>query len=272
MTAPTLVMAARGSRDQRVVRVAQALQTELSRMRPEVDSSVAFLDSCLPSVTQALDKLAARGVRETVIVPLDLTHAIEVDPRFSGIVAQAAQQHPGLRISVARPIGPEASLLSLLDTRLRAALAAARVLELDGLILSSSTTGDVRGTALLARRARQWSTHHRLPCLTAVADGSGPSVAQAMQGLRSQGRRHIAVGSFFMAGDERWAVQAEQARRIGAVAVSDPLGSAPEVAELVLARYAFAAMDLLPFDEEGNFQAPEVPAATQSDCAIALSA
>ena len=107
MTAPTLVMAARGSRDQRVVRVAQALQTELSRMRPEVDSSVAFLDSCLPSVTQTLDKLAARGVRETVIVPLDLTHAIEVDPRFSGIVAQAAQQHPGLRISVARPIGPE---------------------------------------------------------------------------------------------------------------------------------------------------------------------
>ena len=146
MTAPTLVMAARGSRDQRVVRVAQALQTELSRMRPEVDSSVAFLDSCLPSVTQTLDKLAARGVRETVIVPLDLTHAIEVDPRFSGIVAQAAQQHPGLRISVARPIGPEASLLALLDTRLRAALAAARVLELDGLILSSSTTGDVRGT------------------------------------------------------------------------------------------------------------------------------
>ena len=41
---------------------------------------------------------------------------------------------------------------------------------------------------------------------------------------------------------------------------------------LVLARYAFAAMDLLPFDEEGNFQAPEVPAATQSDCAIAFSA
>ena len=95
MTAPTLVMAARGSRDQRVVRVAQALQTELSRMRPEVDSSVAFLDSCLPSVTQTLDKLAARGVRETVIVPLDLTHAIEVDPRFSGIVAQAAAVDSG---------------------------------------------------------------------------------------------------------------------------------------------------------------------------------
>jgi hypothetical protein len=37
--------------------------------------------------------------------------------------------------------------------------------------------------------------------------------------------------------------------------VSDPLGSASEVAELVLARYAFAAMELLSFDEEGNFTA-----------------
>lgn len=272
MTAPTLVMAARGSRDQRVVRVAQALKSELTRLRPEVDSTIAFLDSCLPSVSQTLGQLAGRGVREAVIVPLDLTHAIDVDPRFDGIVAHATEQHPGLQVSVARPIGPEATLLTLLDTRLRTALAAARVLELDGLILSSSTTGDVRGTALLARRARQWSTHHRLPCLTAVADGSGPSVAQAMQGLRSQGRRHIAVGSFFMAGDERWAVQAEQARRVGAVAVSDPLGAAPEVAELVLARYAFAAMDLLPFDEEGNFQAPQAQAPTPSISTIAFSA
>lgn len=257
MTAPTLVMVARGSRDQRVARVAQSLQSELSRMRPEVDSTIAFLDSSLPSVPQCLGRLAAKGVREVVIVPLDLTHAIEVDPRFDGVVVTAAQQHPGLRVAVSRPLGPEASLLALLDSRLRTSLAAARVLELDGLILSSSTTGDVRGAALLARRARQWSTHHRLPCLTAVADGSGPSVAQAMQGLRSQGRRHIAVGSFFVAGDERWAVQAEQARRVGAVAVSDPLGSCPEVAELALARYAFAAMELLPFDQQGNFQSTE---------------
>lgn len=257
MTAPTLVMAARGSRDQRVVRTAQALKAELTRLRPEVDARVSFLDSCLPSLPQVLDQLATSGVEEVVVVPLDLTHAIEVDPRIEGQIAQATHQHPALRVSVARPIGPEATLLTLLDARLRSSLAAARVLELDGLILSSATTGDVRGTALLARRARQWSTHHRLPCLTAVADGSGPSVAQAMQGLRSQGRRHIAVGSFFLAADERWAVQADQARRVGAVAVSEPLGTASEVGDLVLARYAFAAMELLPFDAEGNFEAPE---------------
>ena len=255
MTAPTLVMVAPGSRDQRVVRIAHALQAELTALRPEVKPEIAFLDSCLPSLSSTLGGLHADGDREAEIVPLDLVHAVEVDPRYSGVVAQATRELPGLHLQVSRPIGPEATLLSLLDLRLRSALAQARVLELDGLILSSPTTGDIRGTALLARRARQWSTHHRLPCLTAVADGSGPSVPQAIQGLRAQGRRHIAVGSFFLTGDERYAVQADQARRGGAIAVSDPLGSASEVAELVLARYAFAAMELLSFDEEGNFTA-----------------
>ena len=81
----------------------------------------------------------------------------------------------------------------------------------------------------------------------AVADGTGPSVTQAIQGLRSQGRRHIAVGSFFLTADELFQAQADLALRGGAVAVSDPIGAAREVLDLVLARYAFAAMDLLDF-------------------------
>lgn len=253
MTAPTLVLAATGSRDRRVVRVVNALRAEIARMRAEVHPVVAFMDTLSPGLDQVLRKLHVNGVQEAVLVPLDLVNAVDVDPRFGGILARAVTAHPGLTLQVSRPVGPEAALLSVLDARLRGALAAARVLELDGLVLSAPTTGDVRGTALLARRARQWSTHHRLPCLTAVADGSGPSVAQAIQGLRSQGRRHIAVGSFFLTGDERYAVQADQAQRSGAIAVSEPLGSAGEVAEIVLARYAFAAMDLLSFDEEGNY-------------------
>ena len=96
-----------------------------------------------------------------------------------------------------------------------------------------------------ARTHPRTVAHHRLPCLTAVADGSGPSVAQAIQGLRAQGRRHIAVGSFFLTATELFHAQAELAERCGAVSVSEPLGSAREVMDLILARYAFAAMDLL---------------------------
>ncbi len=250
MTAPALVMVAPGSSDPRVVQVTHALRHGLQMVRPELSIHGCFLGEGAPTGPQIFDRLARAGVREAVLVPLDVTHAIEADPAIHLLAREARAAHPDLCVTVARPVGPEAQLLTILDARLRAALTAARILELDGLVLSSASTGDVRGSALLARRARQWSTHHRLPCLTAVADGSGPSVAQAIQGLRAQGRRHIAVGSFFLAPDALHLAQVELALRCGAVAVSEPVGAAREVFDLVLARYAFAAMDLLDFGEQ----------------------
>jgi hypothetical protein len=133
---------------------------------------------------------------------------------------------------------------------MRSALSHAHCLELDGLVLLAERTGDVRGNALLARRTRQWSAHHRLPCLTAVADESGASLGHAIMALRAQGRRHIAVGSLYLAPNKSYQTQREVAYRHGAITVSEPVAGAREVLELVFARYAFAAFDLLDFGTE----------------------
>jgi sirohydrochlorin ferrochelatase len=240
-----------------VAQVTHQLVHGLSQMRPEMSVNGAFLQASPPSANQVLDQLAASGATEVVLVPLELTNAVECDPAMSDLLRRARANYPGLRFTLSRPVGPEISLLTILDQRLRTSLSQARCLELDGLVLSAACTGDVRGSALLARRARQWSTHHRLPCLTAVADDSGPSVAQAIMGLRAQGRRHIAVGSFFLSADEAYHAQSDLAYRYGAVSVSDPIGAAREVLDLILARYAFAAMDLLDFGFEEELPAPE---------------
>ncbi|MFV0452451.1 MAG: sirohydrochlorin chelatase [Propioniciclava sp.] len=248
MAAPALLLVAEGGADPRVERVAHEIRLGLSQARPEIRCDVAFLGQGKPAVSTAVTRLTSQSVSEIVMVSLDLANAVDIDPTIVAAGDAARAAHPGVAVSVARPVGPEASLLGVLDARLRSALSAARVLELDGLVLCAASTGDVRGASLLARRTRQWSTHHRLPCLVAVADGSGPTVAQAVQGLRSQGRRHIAVGSLFWGHDEKYAAQAELAERVGVVAVSEPLGSPRELIELILARYAFAAMDLLDVD------------------------
>ena len=247
MTAPALVVVAHGSSDPTVVQVAHELRKGLQALRPAMSIHVAFLDQCPPSGSQVVTQLARQDVREIVFVPLHLTNAVDTDPQVDGLLCRSRQNHPDIRFTASRPIGPEISLLTVLDQRMRHALSHARCLELDGLVMSAENAGDVRGAALLARRARQWSTHHRLPCLTAVADESGPSVAQAIMGLRAQGRRHIAVGSFFLSPDDAYHAQSDLAYRYGAVSVSDPIGAAHEVLDLVLARYAFAAMDLLDF-------------------------
>lgn len=248
MTAPALVMVANGSTDPAVGRVAHDLRQGLRTLRPEIPAHCAFLDQNSPSLAQVFEQIAASGTSEVALVPMQITHATQGSAHFEEVTKRAQAHFPNLRFAFGRPLGPELNLLSILDQRLRSALSQARCLELDGLVLAAPCAGDVRGSALLARRARQWSTHHHLPCLTAVADDSGPSVAQAIMGLRTQGRRHIAVGSFFLAADEEFQAQSDLAYRFGAVAVSEPIGAAREVVDLVLARYAFAAMDLLDFE------------------------
>lgn len=247
MTAPALLMVARGSSDPMVAQVTHELRKGLQQLRPALAVRGAFLEQSPPSAAQVINQLASGGATEVVLVPLQLTHAVDSDPAMTELLHRARSSYPDLRFTLSRPIGPEISLLTILDLRLRSALSSAHCLELDGLVLSAACTGDVRGSALLARRARQWSTHHRLPCLTAVADDSGPSVAKAIMGLRAQGRRHIAVGSFFLSADESFHTQSDLAYRYGAVSVSEPIGASREVLDLVLARYAFAAMDLLDF-------------------------
>jgi len=161
------------------------------------------------------------------------------------MLERVRQAHPGVSFTMSRPLGPATDLLNVLDARLREALRQTQSTEIDALVLSTSTCGDTRGNALVARRARQWSSHHKLPCVVAVNDGSGPNVTQAMTTLRSQGRRHIAVGSFFIAGDEGYGAQRELALGAGAEAVSGPMAGHEFILDLVMARYAYAAMELL---------------------------
>jgi sirohydrochlorin ferrochelatase len=249
MTPPSLVLLGHGSNDPRVHQVSHQIREGLLAIRPELDIHIAFLDHCTPSGIQVVNKLVSHGVEEVVFVPLLLSDAFNVPADVPGLLGQVRASFPQLRVIASRPIGPEAQLLTIIDRRLRDALRARRVSELDGLVFAAAGSSDIRSNALVARRARQWATHHRLPCVTAFATGSGPSTAEAIRTLRGQGRRHIAVGSWFLAPGLLYTRQAELASDAGAVAVSVPMGGEPEIAEVALIRYVIAAMDLVDLHE-----------------------
>ncbi|MCL1839221.1 MAG: hypothetical protein FWG47_07955 [Propionibacteriaceae bacterium] len=257
MTAPALVIVSWGSKDPKVTQIALELRHGMQEMKLGMTSHVAFLEAAPQNATQVVTRLVDHGVKEIVFVPLDLNNAVTCHPDVENLINHSQAAFPQVRFIASRPLGPEVCLLKVLDARVRTALSNARCLELDGLILSAASAGDVRGSALLSRRARQWSTNHHLPCLAAVVDDSGPSVAQSILNLRSQGRRHIAVGSFFLAPDKAYHAQSEMAYHYGAVSVSEPIGAANEVKNLIFARYSFAAMELIDFGFD------ETPAATE---------
>ena len=246
MAAPALVALAHGSRDPRSAATITALVDEVRKMRPDLRIEAAFLDLAKPAFGSVVDKLVKAGHDEIVVVPLLLSEAFHAKVDVPTAVAEAQARHEGVQIRATKVLGMEARFLEVLDVRMREALAKARVRELDALVLAAAGSSDPLANQAVARLARLWGAHHRLPVAAAYASAAPPATGEAVRAFRGEGRRHIAVASLFLAPGFLPDRAAELALEAGAVAVSEPLGAHPEVARTILARYAVGAVELVP--------------------------
>ena len=246
MAAPALVALAHGSRDPRSAATVTALVNEVKAQRPDLRIEKAFIELAKPSFDTVVDKLVRAGHEEIVVVPLLLVEAFHAKVDVPELIAAATARHPGLKIRATQVLGLEARFLEVLDERLRAALKAARVRELDALVLAAAGSSDPLANQAVARLARVWGAHHKLPVSAAYATSAPPATGEAVRAFRAEGRRHIAVASLFLAPGTLLDRATELALEAGAVAVSGPLGAHPEVARTVLARYAVGAVELVP--------------------------
>jgi sirohydrochlorin ferrochelatase len=80
-----------------------------------------------------------------------------------------------------------------------------------------------------------------LPCRPGYASGTGPGTDAAVLAVAAAGARRIAVASYFLAPGRLYDRAVERAIGSGAAIVTEPLGDAPEIVDLVLARAAAAS-------------------------------
>lgn len=246
MAAPALIALAHGSRDPRSAQTITALVDEVRALRPDLRIEAAFLELARPSFGKVVDKLVRAGFDEIVVVPLLLSDAYHAKIDVPGAIAEASERHEGVQICATNILGLEPVFLEVLDQRLREALKAARVRELDALVLAGAGSSDPLANQAVARLARVWGTRHKLPVTAAFAAAAPPAAGEAVRAFRNEGRRHIAVASLFLAPGFLPDRVTELATEAGAVAVSAPLGAHPELARTVLARYAVGAVELVP--------------------------
>jgi sirohydrochlorin ferrochelatase len=246
MAAPALIALAHGSRDPRSAATITALVDEVRTMRPDLRVAEAFLELSAPGFHDVVDALVREGHDEIVVVPLLLTEAYHAKVDVPSVVAEATERHPSVKIRATEVLGHEARFLEVLDERLRTALKQARVRELDALVLAAAGSSDPLANASVARLARLWGSHHKLPVVAAYASATPPATGEAVRAFRAQGRRHIAVASLFLAPGWLPDRAAELALEAGAIAVAEPLGAHPELARTILARYAVGAVELVP--------------------------
>ncbi|MEU3964326.1 sirohydrochlorin chelatase [Streptomyces buecherae] len=245
MHATALVVIAHGSRDPRHAATVTELTARVRALRPGLRVEVGYLDFCAPSVSQVLSRLAADGVRDVVAVPLLLTHAFHAKADIPAVLDAARAALPRLNVRQAAVLGPSALLGAALERRLAEAGVRPGDRGTTGVVLASAGSSDPEAIAAIAEIAREW--RHTGWCAVRPAFASAaapltsiPRTEDAVRALRADGARRVAVAPYVIAPGRLPDRIAEGAARAGADVLADVLGPAPEVAALLLRRYAQA--------------------------------
>ena len=176
-----------------------------------------------PTSTRSSTGSPPRAYDEIVVVPAAAHHR----PSTPGSTSPAAVAGGRARTRRRDPSRPRCSAPTRRCSRSSTCACArrcgsARVRELDALVLAAAGSSDARANAVVARLARVWGARHHLPTSVAFASTAPPSTGEAVRDWRRQGRRHVAVGSLFIAPGMLPDRAAELALEAGAVAVSAP--------------------------------------------------
>jgi sirohydrochlorin ferrochelatase len=113
-----IVLIDHGSREAAANAVVEEVAAALRARLPGRAVEVAHLELAPPGLAEALERCAARGAREVVVVPFFLApgrHSAHDIPRLA---AEAAARHPEVSIRVAAPLGAHPALVEAVLDRL----------------------------------------------------------------------------------------------------------------------------------------------------------
>jgi len=232
MIRPALVLTAHGSADPRAAANTHVVADQLRLIRPSLDVRVAFCEKSTPNLRDVLTALDGPAV----VTPLLLADAYHARVDIPDIIAEVQAGSAHADILRADTLGEDPRLVHVMRHRLD---------ELD-LDLDRTDTGVLvvavgsshaeanAGTATLADALARGTRWARVG--VAYATGPTPSVAEGIAELRHLGARKIALAPWFIAGGRITDRVAAIAAAEG-IAMAEPLGAHPLLAETVLDRF-----------------------------------
>jgi sirohydrochlorin cobaltochelatase len=241
MTAALLVVG-HGTRDEEGAAEFGRLIARL-RNRLPADVSGGFIELSGPPLTEAVAELVARGHRRLAALPLVLVSAGHGKGDIPGAMAREVVRHPGLSYSYGRPLGPHPILLSLLDERLNAVLAAAERADTAVLLVGRGST-DPDANAELHKVSRLlWEGRGLGSVEPAFVSLAPPGVPAGLERCRRLGFRRVVVLPYFLFPGVLPDRVAAEARAYAAdhpdldIRCADIIGDCDGLADLVVERY-----------------------------------
>lgn len=227
--APTLVLAAHGTRSREGEETLRSLTEVVRRQRPGTRVELAYLEISSPLLADVLPALDG----PVTVVPLLLAGGYHVHIDLPEVIARTRPD-----AVIAPPLGPHPLLAAALARRLaRAGLRAT-----DTVILGAAGSSDPAALADVRAAARLLAVRLARPVTAAFAPAGTPALAEAMHRARSGPAARVAIASYLLA-PGFFHGRMEEA---GADLVSAALGADADVAAVAWARYDEATLALAP--------------------------
>lgn len=245
-----LVAVAHGSKDPRAAATIEALISLVRAGAGSVagspgagsealDVRTAYLGHAAPSLPQVLG--AVEAGRRVTVLPLLLTEAYHSKTDIPRLLARIRPRSGG-SVAYGGTLGPHPLLLRALERRLAETCPEALADRAGtAVVLAAAGSSDPAANATITRLAARWQAaggwHAVRP---AYASAAAPTPAQAIADLHRGGARRVVVATYLLAPGLFADRIRSAALDAGAAAVAPVLGAAPEVANVLFARYATA--------------------------------
>jgi sirohydrochlorin cobaltochelatase len=219
-----LLGVAHGSRDDASQQVVRDLLAAVERRRPGLRAVVSYLGNAAPTPADALAALAPD--EQVVVLPLLLNAATHSKTEVAGSVQAGRLAHPRMHLHYGRPFGAHPAVVDVLEQRLVEAGAA----DLPVIVVAGGSV-DPDANATVAATARLlWEGRNHPTVDYAFVSATGPTLPEALARVSGP----VAVARLFLGPGY---LPGRVAAMAGAAVVTEVLGAADPLVDLVLERY-----------------------------------
>jgi sirohydrochlorin cobaltochelatase len=241
-----LLIVGHGSRDPRGEHEFQDLIRLVRRRNPSLTVEGGFIELSRPPISECVDRLADKGVRDVAAVPLMLLAAGHAKDDIPATLVREKTNHPWMSFRYGRALGIRPELLELMDSRI-SAVVPEEEREGTAVLIVGRGSSDPDANSDLAKTARLFYEGRPYPVVeSAYVSMAPPDVADGLDRCRRLGARRIVVFSYFLfTGVLEDRIRRQSEAFAGAnpdveVRYAGYFGPDPRVADLLVERYTEA--------------------------------